>query len=129
MRKLLRQLAFLFPLALLAGCGRQAGNNPFNSSSSLVSSGGDGTTSGSGTTTGSGGGGTTSGTGTTTGSSTGGTTGGTAPGIPANAKLISDIQKLPNWENCSDCTNGAFAAYTMTQGIGSPSLTGASAQF
>lgn len=139
MSKLLRQLAFLFPLALLAGCGSQAGNNPFNSSTSLVSSGGNGNTSGSGTTTGSGS--TTGGTGTTTGSgsttggsgtttgSTGGTTGGSAPGIPANAKVISDIQKLPNWENCTDCTNGAFAAYTMAQGIGSPSLTGASAQF
>ena len=135
MNKFLRQCAFLFPLALLAGCGSQAGSNPFNNSSSIVSSGGSGSTSGSGTTTGSGGGSTTGGTGTTTGSTSsgstsgGGTTGGSAPGIPANAKVISDIQKMTNWENCTDCTNGAFAAYTMTQGVSSPSLTGASAQF
>jgi hypothetical protein len=149
MKKFLRQLAFLFPLGLLAGCGGQGGN-AFTDSSSIVSSGqtsGSGGTSG-GTTTGSGGGsttgtgstggsGTTGGTGTTTGTSgtTGGSTtgsttgGGSSPQIPSNARTISDIQKMSNWESCTDCAGGAFAAYSMTTGITAPSLSGSSARF
>ena len=139
MNKFLRQFAFLFPIALLAGCGGQ-GDNTFTNSSSLISAdaaGGSGSTSG-GTTTGSGGGsttgtggtGTTSGTGSTSGgSTTGTTTGGSSPQIPSSARSITDIQKISNWENCTDCAGGAFAAYSMTTGISSPSLSGSSAQF
>jgi len=142
MNKFLRQFAFLFPIALLVGCGGQ-GENTFNNGSSLISAGatgGSGTAGG--TTTGSGGGSTTGtgstsgagGTGTTTGSTTGGsttgsTTGGSSPQIPSTARTISDIQKMSNWENCTGCAGGAFAAYSMTTGITSPSLSSSSARF
>ena len=46
-----------------------------------------------------------------------------------NAKTIPDIQKLTGWENCTACTGSALAVYSMTQGVASPSLSGASARF
>lgn len=49
---------------------------------------------------------------------------------PSNATTISDIQKLSGWENCTGtCTNSPLAVFSMTQGVASPSLSGASAQF
>lgn len=52
-----------------------------------------------------------------------------APPSP-NATTISDIQKLGGWENCTAaCTNTPAAVFSLTQGISSPSLSGASAQF
>ncbi|HEX4604606.1 MAG TPA: hypothetical protein VH724_11465, partial [Candidatus Angelobacter sp.] len=48
---------------------------------------------------------------------------------PSNAKTISDIQKLTGWENCRACTGSAPAVYSLTQGIASPSLSGAAARF
>jgi hypothetical protein len=56
----------------------------------------------------------------------------TPSGIPANAKVISDIQKLTNWSSCSgDCSGeaGTNATYSMTPGISSPSLTGSAVRF
>lgn len=121
MKNRLRQGLVLLPLALLAGCGGQAGNSGTGFVNSDVSS--SGLTSGGGTS----GGSTTGG---STGSGTGGTTGGgSAPGIPANAANISDIQKLSGWEHCTDCAQGALAVYSMTQGIASPSLSGSSTRF
>jgi hypothetical protein len=117
MSRFLSACAFLFSLALLAGCGGQGENSALSNTSSIVPAAGGSTTSGGGTTTGSGGG--------TTASSGGGST----TGIPANAKVISDIQRMPNWESCTDCANGASATYSMTEGISSPSLSGSSAQF
>jgi len=46
-----------------------------------------------------------------------------------NATTLPDIQKLGGWENCTTCTGSAPAVYSMTQGIGTPSLSGASARF
>lgn len=43
---------------------------------------------------------------------------------------ISDIQKLGGWQNCTaSCTNTPQAVFSLTQGIASPSLSGASARF
>ena len=56
-----------------------------------------------------------------------------APGggstTPSNAKVISDIQKLSGWQGCTTCTGSPFAVFSMTEGIGTPSLSGASARF
>jgi len=52
--------------------------------------------------------------------------GGTAP---SNAKVFSDIQKLKGWQGCTACTGSPFAAFSMTQGVASPSQSGASARF
>lgn len=46
-----------------------------------------------------------------------------------NSITISDIEKLGGWENCTTCTGGPLAVYSMTQGITNPSLTGSSARF
>ena len=51
---------------------------------------------------------------------------------PANAKTVSDIQKMPTWGNCSSsCAGepGTNAEYSMEQGIASPSLTGSAIKF
>lgn len=53
-------------------------------------------------------------------------------GIPADAKTISDIQKLLNWGSCSsNCAGepGTDAVYSMESGIASPSLTGSAIKF
>jgi hypothetical protein len=55
--------------------------------------------------------------------------GSTPSGVPANAVTIPDIQKLGGWQNCTSCTGSPLANYTMTEGVTSPSLSGASAQF
>lgn len=52
--------------------------------------------------------------------------------IPANAKTISDIQKLPDWSSCSsNCAGeaGTDAVYSMESGITSPSLSGSAIKF
>lgn len=52
--------------------------------------------------------------------------------IPADAKVISDIQKMTNWSSCSSTCSGETgtdANYSMSQGIASPSLTGSAIQF
>jgi hypothetical protein len=50
--------------------------------------------------------------------------------IPANAKTIADVQKLTGWQTCSGaCSATAHTIFSMKQGIASPSLSGASAQF
>lgn len=57
---------------------------------------------------------------------------GTSTTIPAHAKVISGIQKLPDWDSCSgDCSGetGTDATYSMTQGIATPSLSGAAIRF
>lgn len=47
-----------------------------------------------------------------------------------NAKTIPDIQKLTGWETCTNaCSGTAPAVFSLTQGIASPSLSGASARF
>jgi hypothetical protein len=58
-----------------------------------------------------------------------GSSGSTPSNVPANAITIPDIQKLGAWQNCTACTSNAFARYAMKQGVASPSLSGASAQF
>jgi hypothetical protein len=53
-----------------------------------------------------------------------------ADNLPADAKVFSEIQKMPGWEHCTTCAGGsANAAYTMRQGITDPSLSGSSAEF
>lgn len=135
MKELVRQSLALIPLALLAGCG----GGSFNSNNPVTAAAP--TLPGSGSSNPAGGGSTGSGTGSTTGSGTGSTTGGTTgstptgssapatPGIPADAKAINDIQTLPSWESCTDCANSAFAAYSMTEQVASPALSGAAAKF
>lgn len=53
------------------------------------------------------------------------------PPVPSsNSTTISDIQKLSGWENCTGtCTSSPLAVFSMTQGVASPSLSGASTQF
>ncbi len=46
-----------------------------------------------------------------------------------NAKTIPAIEALGGWENCTNCTGSPLAVYSMTQGIATPSLSGASARF
>ena len=47
-----------------------------------------------------------------------------------NAKTIPDIQKLTGWQTCTNsCSGTAPAVFSLTQGIASPSLSGASARF
>lgn len=48
---------------------------------------------------------------------------------PSNAKVISDIQKLSGWQSCTACTGSPFAVFSMTQGVSSPSESGASSRF
>ncbi|HEY6249682.1 MAG TPA: hypothetical protein VI685_06955 [Candidatus Angelobacter sp.] len=61
-----------------------------------------------------------------------------APAAPAppnppsspSSTTISDIQKLGGWENCTAaCTNTPSAVFSLTQGLASPSMSGASARF
>ena len=52
--------------------------------------------------------------------------------VPTSAKTVYDIHKMANWSSCSgDCSGepGTGATYSMTQSIGSPSLTGAAIKF
>ena len=54
----------------------------------------------------------------------------TSPAPTPNSTIISDIQKLGGWENCTaSCTNTPMAVFSLTQGVASPSLSGASARF
>jgi hypothetical protein len=77
------------------------------------------------------------GTGPQTQSTGGGSTQSSSPGtsgstIPANAVVISDIQKMTNWGSCStSCAGepGTNAIYSMQQGISSPSLSGSAIEF
>jgi hypothetical protein len=47
-----------------------------------------------------------------------------------NSKTIPDIQKLSGWETCSSsCAGTPSAVFSMTQGITSPALSGASDRF
>lgn len=55
--------------------------------------------------------------------------GSTPSAVPSGASTISDVQKLGGWQNCTTCTGSPFANYIMTEGVTSPSLSGASAQF
>jgi hypothetical protein len=48
---------------------------------------------------------------------------------PSNAKVFSDIQKQSGWQSCTACTGSPFAAFSMTQGVASPSQSGASTRF
>jgi hypothetical protein len=52
---------------------------------------------------------------------------------PSNGTEVSNIQQLGGWEACDTCAgaggSGPSAPYGLTQGVGSPSLDGASAQF
>jgi hypothetical protein len=70
--------------------------------------------------------------GTSSGNSSGSTGGSTEVAIPANAKVITDIQKMTNWKSCSsNCAGeaGTDAIYSMNQGISSPSLSGSAIKF
>ena len=47
-----------------------------------------------------------------------------------NAKVIPDIQKLGGWQTCSAaCANTPPAVFSLTQGVATPSQSGASARF
>jgi hypothetical protein len=48
---------------------------------------------------------------------------------PSNAKVFPDIQKQGGWQGCTACTGSPFAAFSMAQGVASPSQSGASARF
>ena len=133
MKELLRQSLALLPLALLAGCGGGSfnSNNPITASGTpapAVGSSPSGPSAPTGSGTGSGTGSTPGSTGSTGGAPAAGT-GASAPGIPATAKTIADIQNMSGWENCTNCANGACAAYSMTSQIAAPALSGSSARF
>lgn len=52
--------------------------------------------------------------------------------VPANARVISDIQLMTNWTSCSgDCSGefGTDGVYSMQQGISQPSVTGSAIKF
>src|SRR5579864_321168 len=52
------------------------------------------------------------------------------PSPTPGSTTISDIQKMSGWQVCTgSCTNTAVAVYSMTQGITSPALSGASQRF
>jgi hypothetical protein len=54
----------------------------------------------------------------------------TPSAAPSNAKTIANIQKLSGWQTCSGaCSATAPTVFSMTQGVASPSLSGASARF
>jgi hypothetical protein len=105
-------LALLF--AVLIGCGGQQANN-ISGATANASTGAPGATTPPGNP-GSGG-------------STPPSPTAPSPTVPANAKTFSDIHSLPNWENCTLCAGGPTAVYSMTENIGSPSLSGSSAKF
>lgn len=52
---------------------------------------------------------------------------------PSGATVKSDIDQMPNWENCTVCAgakaSGPVAVYSMAENVLSPSLDGKSAQF
>lgn len=51
-------------------------------------------------------------------------------GTPSNARVIPDIQKMAGWQTCTGaCANTPKAVFSMTQGVKSPSESGASAKF
>lgn len=114
----LRPFLMLAPLALLAGCGGQPQSLISAASTSVAGQ----------TTSASSGPGSTSST-TSTSSNNVSNTGSPQPSIPGNATTLNDIQKIPNWENCTTCAGGATAVYSQTVGVSSPSLSGGSAQF
>jgi hypothetical protein len=53
--------------------------------------------------------------------------------IPSNATTIANIDQLPGWQSCNACAgiggNGPQDPYSMTQGVSTPSMDGASATF
>jgi hypothetical protein len=54
------------------------------------------------------------------------------PNIPANATVISDIQKVTNWSSCSSsCAGqpGTNAIYSLEQPVASPSMSGSAIKF
>jgi len=52
------------------------------------------------------------------------------PVPPSNSTTIADIQNLGGWETCTAaCAGAPLAVFSMTQGVTSPSLSGASARF
>lgn len=56
----------------------------------------------------------------------------TTPAIPQDATVITDIQKMTNWGNCSSsCAGqaGTNAIYSMEQPIASPSMSGSAIKF
>lgn len=59
--------------------------------------------------------------------------GGSVPAPPANAIVISNIQNQQGWQTCGGCGNdggsGSGPDYGISQGIGSPSLSGSAADF
>ena len=48
---------------------------------------------------------------------------------PPGATAIYNIQTQPNWSSCNTCAGGAAVPYSMTQNVGSPSLSGHSTNF
>ncbi len=62
-------------------------------------------------------------------------TGGTTPqGVPVPGKsVVSNIEDMAGWQSCSACAgpggNGVDTAHSLTQGVRSPSLDGASSQY
>jgi hypothetical protein len=56
----------------------------------------------------------------------------TAP-TPAGKNVVSNIEDMTGWQSCSACAgpggNGINTAHSLTQGVKSPSLDGASGQF
>jgi hypothetical protein len=53
----------------------------------------------------------------------------TALTVPSTAKVISNIQKLTGWKTCvGTCAGMPHAVYSLTLGVTSPSLSGASAK-
>jgi hypothetical protein len=70
------------------------------------------------------------------GSSSGGSNGGSGsvPAPPGNAIVYNNIQNQGGWQGCGGCGNNASGSgqgpdYGMSQGIGSPSLSGSAADF
>lgn len=105
----LRGTALFFLALVLIGCGSapQTQSNGSSSTQSSSSSGSDSNAGGSSNST-------------------------SSTSIPANAVVISDIQKMTSWGSCSSsCAGqqGTNAIYSMEQPISSPSLSGAAIQF
>ena len=55
------------------------------------------------------------------------------PAPPSTATVLSNIDQMPGWANCTVCAganaSGPVATYSMTENVLSPSLDGKSAQF
>jgi hypothetical protein len=62
-----------------------------------------------------------------------GTTTVSSPSAPSNSTVISNVEHMSGWENCTVCAgpggNGTAVPYSMTQGISNPSMDGNSATF